>query len=88
MARTRCGLTALAGGPDVREVARAVKSARSTEPEPADDRLPGLITDNRGTPLRLIRTAVRYWAIEIASCLSVAALPVWTMNFGGPFPAG
>ena len=53
---------ALASGPDVREVARAVKSARSTEPELADDRLPGLIADNTGTPLRLIRTAVRYWA--------------------------
>ena len=36
---------ALASGPDVREVAHAVKSARSTEPELADDRLPGLIAD-------------------------------------------
>ena len=52
----------LASGPDVREVARSVKSARSTEPDLADDRLPGLIADNTGTPLRLIRTAVRYWA--------------------------
>jgi len=46
----------------VEEVARAVKSARSTEPELADDRLPGLIADNTVTPLRLISTAVRYWA--------------------------
>jgi hypothetical protein len=53
---------ALASGPDVREVAHAVKSARSTEPELADDRLPGLIADNTVTPLRLISTAVRYWA--------------------------
>jgi hypothetical protein len=53
---------ALASGPDVREAVRAVKSARSTEPELADERLPGLIADNTGTPLRLIRTAVRYWA--------------------------
>ena len=53
---------ALASGPDVRELARAVKSAQSTEPELADDRLPGLIADSTGTPLRLIRTAVRYWA--------------------------
>ena len=52
----------LASGPDMREAARAVKSARSTEPDQADDRLPGLITDNTGTPLRLIRIAVRYWA--------------------------
>jgi hypothetical protein len=53
---------ALASGPDVREVARAAKSARSTEPEQAEDRLPALIADNTGTPLRLIRTAVRHWA--------------------------
>ena len=51
---------ALASGPDVPEVAHAVKPARSTEPEPAGDRLPGLIADNTGTPLRLIRTAIRY----------------------------
>ena len=36
---------ALASGPDAREVARAAKSARSTEPEQADDRPPGLIAD-------------------------------------------
>src|ERR1017187_4075831 len=51
---------AQASGPDVREAVRAVKSARSTEPELADKRLPGLIADNTVTPLRLIRTAVRY----------------------------
>ncbi len=53
---------ALAGGPDVREVARAVESARGTEPELADDKSPGLIADKTSTPLRLIHTAVRYWA--------------------------
>jgi hypothetical protein len=52
----------LASGPDVREAVRAVKSARSTEPELADGRLLGLIADNTGTPLRLIRTAARYRA--------------------------
>jgi hypothetical protein len=50
---------ALASGPDVREVARAVKSARSTKHKQADDRLPGPIADNTGTPLRLIRTSRR-----------------------------
>jgi hypothetical protein len=53
---------ALAGGPDVWEVVRAVKSARAAEPEVADDSLLGLVADNTGTPLRLVRAAVRYWA--------------------------
>jgi hypothetical protein len=53
---------ALAAGPDVWEIVRAVKSARTAEPELADDGLLGLIADNTGTPLRLIRAAVRYWA--------------------------
>jgi hypothetical protein len=44
------------------EVVRAVKSARSAEPEVADDSLLGLVADNTGTPLRLVRAAVRYWA--------------------------
>src|SRR6202451_1858741 len=53
---------ALAAGPDVWEIVRAVKSARTAEPELADDGLLGLIADNPGPPLRLIRAAVRYWA--------------------------
>jgi hypothetical protein len=53
---------ALAGGPDVWEVIRAVKSARAAEPELADDGLLSLVADNTGTPLRLVRVAVRYWA--------------------------
>ncbi len=53
---------ALAGGPDVWEVVRAVKSARDAEPDIADDGLLGLVADNTGTPLRLVRAAVRYWA--------------------------
>jgi hypothetical protein len=52
----------LAGGPDVWEIVRAVKSARTAEPELADDGLLGLVADNSGTPLRLVRAAVRYWA--------------------------
>lgn len=53
---------ALAAGPDVWEIVRAVKSARTAERELADDGLLGLIADNTGTPLRLVRVAVRYWA--------------------------
>src|SRR5713101_1566804 len=53
---------ALAGGPDVWELVRAVKSARTAEPELADDGLLGLVGGNTGTPMRLVRTAVRYWA--------------------------
>ena len=53
---------ALAAGPDVWEIIRGVKSARTAVPELADDGLLALIADNTGTPLRLVRTAVRYWA--------------------------
>jgi hypothetical protein len=53
---------ALTAGPDVWEVVRAVKSAKTAEPELADEGLLGLIADNTGTPLRLVRAAVRYWA--------------------------
>src|ERR1700690_2619 len=41
---------ALAGGPDVWEVVRAVRSARAAEPELADDGLLGLVAGNTGTP--------------------------------------
>src|ERR1700684_2853367 len=51
----RAGLT---GGPDVWEVVRAVRSARSAEHELAEDELVALIAENTGTPARLIRTAV------------------------------
>jgi hypothetical protein len=53
---------ALATGPDVWEIIRAVKSAKTAEPGLADDGLLGLIADNTGTQLRLVRAAVRYWA--------------------------
>jgi hypothetical protein len=41
----------LAGGPDVWEVIRAVKSARSTEPELAEDELLSLVANNGGVTL-------------------------------------
>jgi hypothetical protein len=53
---------ALAGGPDVWEVIRAVRSAHSTEPTLGRDDLISLVHDNSGTPMRLIGAAVRYWA--------------------------
>jgi hypothetical protein len=52
----------LVGGPDVWELIRAVKSARTHEPGLAEDELLTLIADNTGIPVRLIRAAVRYWA--------------------------
>lgn len=52
----------LAGGPDVWEVMRAVKSARTAEPDLNSDELLAMVTDNTGVPLRLLSTAIRYWA--------------------------
>jgi len=52
----------LVGGPDVWEVIRAVRSARSTEPALAEPALLDLVADNTGVPLRLLRVAVDYWA--------------------------
>lgn len=53
---------ALTDGPDVWEVIRAVKSARAAEPELGKDALLGLVVANTGTTVRLLRTALRYWA--------------------------
>ena len=52
----------LVTGPDVWEVMRAVRSARTAEPDLAEEPLLALVADNAGIPLRLVRTAVRYWA--------------------------
>ena len=53
---------ALAGGPDIWEVIRAVKSARAAEPGLDSDELISLVSDNTGIALRLLTTAVHYWA--------------------------
>jgi hypothetical protein len=53
---------ALAAGPDVWEVIRAVKSAHAAEPGLNSDDLVGLVSDNTGVALRRVNTAVRYWA--------------------------
>src|SRR6266480_3513427 len=46
---------ALAGGPDVWEVMRAIKSARVAE-------VVALVVENSGVPARMVRTALIYWA--------------------------
>jgi hypothetical protein len=53
---------ALAGGPDVWEVIRAIRSAHATEPGIDGDDLLGLVSDNTGVTIRLLSTTVRYWA--------------------------
>ena len=52
----------LVAGPDVWEVIRALRSARSAEPAPAEPELLDLVADNTGVALRLLRVAVDYWA--------------------------
>src|SRR5580692_5352526 len=49
---------ALAGGPDVWEVIRAIKSARAAEPGLNSDDLVSLVSDNNGIALRLVTSAV------------------------------
>src|SRR5579859_4396690 len=53
---------ALAGGPDVWEVIRAVKSGHGAEPGLRGNDLLTMVSDNTGIPVRLLSTAVRYWA--------------------------
>jgi hypothetical protein len=52
----------LIGGPDVREVIRAVRSARGSEPELDADAIVSLVSANTGVPARLVDIAIRYWA--------------------------
>lgn len=52
----------LAGGPDVWEVMRAVRSARTSEPKLAEDHIFEMVSDNTGLPVAAIRVAVGYWA--------------------------
>src|SRR5215204_1814392 len=54
----RAGLVA---GADVWEIVRAVKSARISESVMSEDEVLELVASNTGLPMRLIRTAVRYW---------------------------
>lgn len=52
----------LVGGHDIWEVIRAVRDARSAEPGPEGDRVLELVETSTGVPLRMIRTALAYWA--------------------------
>jgi hypothetical protein len=76
----------LVGGADVWEVVRAVKSARNSEPGLDQEEVLALVAANTGTPLRLVRTAVRYWAsypsevdteIAAATAAEEAAKQAW-----------
>jgi hypothetical protein len=52
----------LAGGPDIWEVIRAIRSARSAEPELSEDKVLEVVTVNTGVAPRMVRTALNYWA--------------------------
>jgi hypothetical protein len=52
----------LATGPDVWEVVRAIKSARTSEPDLTEEGVLALVEKNTGVPARLLRIAIRYWA--------------------------
>ena len=52
----------LAAGPDVWEVVRAVRSARTAEPDLGERELLTMVSENTGVPVRLIRVATGYWA--------------------------
>ena len=53
---------ALAGGPDVWEVIRSIRSAHAVEPELDSDDLLSMVSENTGVAIRMLSTAVRYWA--------------------------
>ena len=53
---------ALAGGPDVWEAVRAIKSARAADPDVSEDDLLAIVAANTGVAVRLLRIAIRYWA--------------------------
>lgn len=52
----------LVGGPEVREVFRAVRSARAAEPGLDPAAVVALVEANTGVAARLVETAVRYWS--------------------------
>ncbi|MGH3504738.1 MAG: hypothetical protein ACRDQA_28150 [Nocardioidaceae bacterium] len=51
----------LIGGPDVWEVARAVRSARAAEPDLDPEAVVELVADTSGVTPRLVRAAIDYW---------------------------
>ena len=76
----------LIGGPDVREVIRAVRSARAAEPQLDAAAIVALIERNTGVAARLIDVAVRYWSsypdevdswVADVDALEAEALAAW-----------
>jgi hypothetical protein len=53
---------ALASGPDIWEVVRAIKSARTAERDLSEDDILALVASNSGIVVRQLRIAIRYWA--------------------------
>ena len=51
----------VAGGPDVWEVVRAVRSARAAEPGLDSDELLTVVSENTGVPSRHLRIAIAYY---------------------------
>jgi hypothetical protein len=49
------------GGPDVWEIVRTLKAARSSEPDLSEDELLTMLEDNTGVPRRMVRAALEYW---------------------------
>lgn len=52
----------LVGGADVWEVARAIRSARTAEPELGTEELVALVGDTSGVSARLVQVTIEYWA--------------------------
>jgi hypothetical protein len=52
----------LVGGPDVWEVAQAVRSARAAEPDLSPDSIVTLVSETSGVESPLVRAAIDYWA--------------------------
>lgn len=76
----------LVGGPDVREVIRAVRSARVAEPDLDAAAVLALVETNTGVAARLVETAVGYWSsypdeidawITDADALEANAVAAW-----------
>jgi hypothetical protein len=81
----------LIGGPDVREVIRAIKSARASEPRLGAASIVALVETNTAVPARLIDTAIRYWSafpdeidawIENVESVEAAAYEAWERQTG------
>lgn len=53
---------ALAGGPDVWEVIRSLRSARAEEPELGESEITALVAGNAGITPRQVEMALEYWS--------------------------